>query len=373
MTPKSYADAEAQRLLGVVHAHTAGIPRFWRRIDEFRANRGNGRIPNWPNWCYLPVAGFIAIMSEGDMARITRELISRVPATAALATWRITQGIYRFDETLFWEVWRTPVAGALPGELLQRLPEWCVYVPFPEPMIILKGLASQHYRGFWAHMEWDANGNEPELRLLLDAHNAQSGRGSVVAFMLHLKPGATLAQALQAMYRHIMAMGGAESDAVETAIREDPGVLDELTQMLEPLVSLVLYLCSATSELTNDTGQVISPRRPRPIKIKGRERLPAPPHPTTWDVGVRLGAALRVARTYVQTQEAPAEGDEADDDLNSPLQGRSVRAHIRRAHWHAFWTGPRSDPTKRKLIVKWLPAIPVGLPEELIPTIRPVD
>lgn len=37
-----------------------------------------------------------------------------------------------------------------------------------------------------------------------------------------------------------------------------------------------------------------------------------------------------------------------------------------------FWTGPMSEPEKRKLVVKWLPPIPVGFKfgDDIIPTIK---
>ena len=64
-----------------------------------------------------------------------------------------------------------------------------------------------------------------------------------------------------------------------------------------------------------------------------------------------------------------AEAPEADA---SPRQ--APRAHIRRAHWHTYWVGEgsRIDPSKAQVRVRWLPPIPVGLPDALIPTIRPV-
>ena len=39
--------------------------------------------------------------------------------------------------------------------------------------------------------------------------------------------------------------------------------------------------------------------------------------------------------------------------------GTRPRAHIRRAHWHRFWTGPRDG--ERTPRVKWLPPIPVNV------------
>lgn len=45
----------------------------------------------------------------------------------------------------------------------------------------------------------------------------------------------------------------------------------------------------------------------------------------------------------------------------------SSRPLIRRAHWHHFWTGPRDG--ERKLILQWLPPIPVGADDEELPVV----
>lgn len=83
----------------------------------------------------------------------------------------------------------------------------------------------------------------------------------------------------------------------------------------------------------------------------------APDGTTTWDVGVRIGAALRRARDH---EDQPADEQRA--------VGTRPRAHIRCAHWHTFWTGARDgEQTPR---VKWLPPIPVNVADdETLPAI----
>ena len=60
-----------------------------------------------------------------------------------------------------------------------------------------------------------------------------------------------------------------------------------------------------------------------------------------------------------------------------PATGRTrPRAHVRRAHWHGFWTGPR-DPERaeeRRFDLRWLPPIPVAVDDvnDLPVTVRPV-
>lgn len=82
---------------------------------------------------------------------------------------------------------------------------------------------------------------------------------------------------------------------------------------------------------------------------------------SVWDTGYRIGSALQRAH---EAQRESAPGGDA---------GKSPSPHIRRAHWHHFWVGPGKEPKERKLVLKWLPPIPVSLADdEIIPTVHPV-
>lgn len=131
---------------------------------------------------------------------------------------------------------------------------------------------------------------------------------------------------------------------------------------LLPLVSLVTYICVEAAAVGNGSGN--HPARPRPTRTRRGERLFPPDSPTEWQVAYRLGAALR--RAYA-AEDAP---------LGATGTGHaSPRPHIRRGHWHSFWTGRRSVPSERNLTAKWLPPIAVNVSdvEQLVPTIRTVD
>lgn len=49
-----------------------------------------------------------------------------------------------------------------------------------------------------------------------------------------------------------------------------------------------------------------------------------------------------------------------------------MRPHIRRAHWHSYWTGKKDVQEERKLIVNWVAPTMVGDSDNVIPTIRDV-
>ena len=82
--------------------------------------------------------------------------------SGALVARRVTQGIYRFDPTTFDALWKTPVAGDIPTEVLFHLPEWCVYIPTPD-----QTWQGANLNGFFAHLESDMNDRRTELRLVL--------------------------------------------------------------------------------------------------------------------------------------------------------------------------------------------------------------
>lgn len=331
------------------HLAAAGklYPHAWKQADEFRADRGRAGLPDWPEWCYLPLAGWYAVVSGGGNNRLGLAGVSDVARLGAIGAWRVTQGIYRFDPALYESIITTPVAGDLPHDVLYRLPEWCVYIETPD----MQWSGGPLY-GFFAHLEHDANTGRPELRLLLDAEVA------LTPIPLHL--GAwSLAESIARM------TDVASVQAMAHGVDATPaGVTGEIRSWVEPLVSLLLYLCAENAEIGDGTR---APAIPQPKRTKQGWRLFPPDRPTTWDVGVRLGAALR--RAY-HAQEVDQGGTHA-----------GPRPHIRRAHWHGFRSGPmkREDGTDipavaRKFSLRWLPPIPVNLDDvaDLPATIRPV-
>ena len=100
----------------------------------------------------------------------------------------------------------------------------------------------------------------------------------------------------------------------------------------------VAYICS----LNADIAESYAPRK-NLRRNNAKRRSMAEWH----EVGYRIGSELRAyRRCESETREH---------------QGGTVRPHMRRAHWHHYWTGPRKGD--RKLILKWLAPTMVGVGE----------
>ena len=287
------------------------------------------------------MAAHYAVVSGGGY--MPPHKLPDVSRLAALGTWRYTQGIYRVDPSLLDHIASTPIDRDLPCDVLMRLPEWCLYIEAPG---ILFGGTPIH--GFFAHLEWDVQTQRTELRLLIDAADA------LTPLPLHL--GAwPLADAVQKAF------------AVPTVAAHigapPPGMVEATTTGAAQLVNLLLFVLSQVHDIGQPNKR---PGNPVPKRIRhGGWQLFAADGPSTWDVGVRMGAALRKAYAAEQMGGQGA----------APHSG--PRPHVRRAHWHGFWSGSR-DPEQsasRKYDVRWLPPIPVNLDDvaDLPATIRKVQ
>jgi len=319
------------------------IPTCWKEVDRFRAMRGKG-LPNWPPYCFLPLAGAYAILSRGDS--LSPEECGAIAAFGALAAWRATQGIYEIHPAMRAAVETTPI-GAIPVEVLHRMPEWCIYIRTPGNSYL-----GEKVEGFFAFLEYDANTGSEELRIVIDCPPCL-----LSVLSIHLDQGG-LELGVAAAYAECRKQAHKAGMDFERAIRIMGVGPSELAALLTPYVNLVLYVSAENAEICDASNTRTRPEKPRPTRTKKGLRLFPPDHPTTWDVGMRLGAALQAA--------------EVDDD-SEPRGGTHAgpRPHIRRAHWHHYWSGPKSA---QEISLRWLAPIAVNVDDThpLVPTVRPI-
>lgn len=308
---------------------------LFSRIYFFAEHKGEDDVLQWPDWCFVPLpAVYAAIQPEGQIDPHKGALIGTI---GALAAWRVSKGIYRFDPEVLEELWRTELDETIDESVLYHLPEFCCYIETPG-----KTFFDEQLHGFFVHLEYDVNAKRPDLRLLLD-------RGPIpipMPFPVHLGYGSIVEGIKRSLAQGALYSPNAEPMPVHAS--------ELIFEELSGIISLVLYLCTANADISGE-----KPTRYRMKRTKRGPRVFGADHVRTWDVAVRLGAALRSARVrYERDPEAAGTG--------SPK-----RPHIRRAHFHTYHTGAgRVDS-----ILKWLPPIAVNVDDwdEVVPVIRAVD
>jgi hypothetical protein len=338
-------------------AHHGGL---WKKVEETRALRSRRTDPvQWPDWCFLPrwwssriVAGLFGRRDPDVSDDSSGAWLS------ALAAWRTTQGVYRIDHDIAAELMKTPLTSDLPGEVLFRLPEWSVYVEAPAGLKA-DGCA---VAGFFAYLDGIST-EEVDLIVVADLRANPDG-GIPEDYLLCHAPIALGAGSLEASIRASLELAvktrADQQVAPETLLRDNlDSMIEEQRTALAPYISLLLYLCSTAADIADRSGRRERPANPVPVKTKKGVRMFPAEKVTHWDVGFRMGADLR---------RAAAESGESKGGAHA-----SPRPHVRTAHWHHYWTGPR-DSTQRKLVLKWLHPMLVKAekPEDLVPTVRPV-
>lgn len=121
---------------------------------------------------------------------------------------------------------------------------------------------------------------------------------------------------------------GAAPDVVES-LKNSGYVADYLKRKsndISKLLSVLLYISSDEPEIDSERQPGTYPVRPKPVKTKKGFRLFPANGPRYWTVGQNTREMLAV--TLDETEVCAA-------------TGRHVRAHLRRGHWHGFWSGKR--------------------------------
>jgi hypothetical protein len=311
---------------------TKEYPGAWKSLQEMRNDKGEG-LPSWPDWCFTPMAAHSAIALSGK-AHPSLTSLRDISILAALDAWRYTQGIYKFTKELDESISKTKINKNIPVDVLFRLPQWCVYVETP---------SIEGQFGFFAHLEHDIKTGRAELRLLLDQED------DLCPLILHLgdwsveesidrmisesnKQTEFLNECLSDQGEHV----SPEMISAFKAVNDSKLVKSSMYDKAHGCISLLLYLCSDEPDIERIENSL--PHIPSPKKTKKGFRFFPPKKPKVWNIGKELTKQLNVR-----------------SECKNGTHKRPI-PHIRKAHWHGFWSGEKGS-NLRKFNYKWLPPL----------------
>lgn len=250
---------------------------------------------------------------------------------ASIAHWRLTKGVYEFDPELNDALDQSDV-GSLPLDAVRNLPEYAPYI-----------VLDREYMGVHVYGAWVCRGDtgKGEDGVQVVAHGPNGWLHCIVLFM-DTDIDATLSRAYQNL----------NADGLSSAV-----MLQEGKRLVTDVLKRALYLASTEPDLT---GVVRKPQFFKRISHGASIITTDPPRAANViGVGYRYGAAVR---TWKQQERETREG-------GAPT-GTTVAPHIRRAHYHLYWTGKgRKEPR-----VKWIAPVLVGAKdvEAIATTVRAV-
>ncbi len=283
-----------------------------------------------PDWCIMPTLFPFLVLTEryGELFHISH--MDEMMTLGSMYTWRCSKGVYRFAPEIYQALVSQPISGDLPMDCLYHLPEWAVYIETP-------GLSYERHpmRGFIAHLDYNlfSHGVDLQFAMFLEERDMPKmvalpfGEGGILDAMDRVDQVDSLFGNPNVHIRYI-------------------GSRDEYKMTFTAMLQLLLYLCSDEP----DMPEIEHPQYRK--TLSGHVRTPE--EPRVWDVGVRISNVMRKYRN-----------GGANGGVNNnvePGSHASPRPHVRSAHWHTYWTGPRkAEFPLRKPIVKWIPPIPIGI------------
>jgi hypothetical protein len=269
----------------------------------------------------LPLTEWMAI-AEKFFAKGTKipVIFWEAERIAAVCSWALGQGIYRFNPNLLDAVVKTEIPDNFPLETFLTLPEYCIYTEIPHDLCEKK-LPGTRVHGFFAYVNDSPEMRFPSLRIALDTDKG------IHTVPIDLDRSLTLKDAIC-----LVEKGTKNENAFLRAFN------DSVSELIAPLLPLLLYICSDKPEIDNFREPQSVPYRAELKKIKKGFRFFVPQEPRIWIVGEKTGEAI---------QKYAASGG----------RGKSKRPHLRRAHWHGYRYGKRGNQVLKFV---WLSPIPVN-------------
>lgn len=127
---------------------------------------------------------------------------------------------------------------------------------------------------------------------------------------------------------YIAEYGEKSHEAVAKGIK---GIVAEIVEYMQ----FVVYLSAINSEIVPVTKNAVIKRQAGQRVYQSREKSEQS------EVGYKIGAAIR--KSLAEREKVKYVGEHAKSSKKSP--------HIRRSHFHSYWTGHGED---KQLIIKWV-------------------
>ena len=329
--------------LKILKKITEQYPKAWEQMEMFHNNNGAPDLGSWPDWCYAPMSAALAVASKGyDLDKLPIDIrmgmTSVAQAIFALAPWRLSKEVYVIDEDLKDLLFEQDGELDVPDEILLQLPYPCFYVELPNTYYRVDKI-----HGFFVTLEYDVTNGDKELKPVFLTNN-----GDIFSYSIHI--GAkTIEESVDMLDKQALENTNGDKELKRLALKAMQDSAETKT-FLKQILQVILYILAQNAEIAPNSEQSFITKRGKTVKDKYSEIR-------KWDVGVRIGAAIRQQKAKEQSRQKE----------HKQSEHQSPRPHMRRGHWHHFWTGPKAQPEERKLILKWLSPMAIAANPEDMP------
>lgn len=344
--------------------HAVSILRqTYKNLDKLTNEAGKIRFGKMKNECspytFLPVNEYLWLCGQKDYKgpggkHFNDYVMDNVPefypsalALAAMNAWYYTKHIYEIDNFLAQELIKTPFDGVVPLEALKKFPNFGIYIKCNLPELLPKDREDGRFLGFFCSLAARNIGKNGVDSLIFVTHLGHppeyprylyqdSAWGEPISMPIYGENRTIQSHFEQSIEqnKHLVLQRFSDLSLGAWDLR---GI-----EVCKKLINIVLYLCSTNLDVIDKSPNVeIHPFKPVTRKnVLGKFQILPALKPKIMSVGENISVALKKEAQLYKGSTSP------------------VRPHVRRAHWHGYWTGPRMG--ERDFILKWIPPTLVG-------------
>lgn len=248
---------------------------------------------------------------------------------SAMSRWRVSKHIFEVDQELCEIFMNTDKLDAdIPNEIVTRLVYDTFYVKLPDKYITVRNVNNENLNISIDGFFYNVIGNSIIIVIMYTSGHTQS-------LGFDLQPGKTL------------------RECIENNLKANEDVYKTINFMLQ----IVLYLCADNADIEENPVQKTIYKKSDKIKDNYSELR-------RWDVGFRYGQAIRKSKAKQKAADTVQDNREGSHSRK--------RTHVRRGHYHHYWTGSEKAGN-RKLVLKWTSPVVINAEYENTVTIHKVS
>lgn len=296
----------------------------WEQLEEIRAVL-QSRINRSGRPYITLLETLFAMNCVHEIPANQRKEAARIAnGICALAAWRVSKQVYHFEKEMELLLYQQIEDIKLPAGVLKNMPYPCIYVESPN-------LQENDFHGFFVYYDEDHEHME-SLKFMLICPNGRE----VQMHGIELADGKSISECLAALLKKCY-----QTENVE-------GKVQERIQIIEKMLQLVLYICAVNADIqpASEGTKTVS-RKMKQVRDQYGEI-------NKWDVGVRVVKELQQSRKKQSGDISNNQEKREKEEAHKAFRRRPV-PHVRRGHWHTYWTGRKDGSEARHLILKWIP------------------
>lgn len=286
--------------------------RFLMTWDEWIFSALDLKFPNWSKG-----------LKHGDS--IPQQYFEYLPSSVGIlqsaGLWRYTKSIYQFDETIGKMLIASEFNGKIPSSVLENIPEWVVYIDTSNLALELENTAVS---GIYFNVT-ETVGNLVLVQTVLLSNN-------VTKTSLMMLSDKSIEENIADFV-----------DKYHNKEKElDMVLIEPFVQFLKQTIHLLLFVLQPEPDIY-PIEPLASTSSYEPFKKTKK--------------GIRLFEAQKT-RTFKVGTDTKKSLDDSVAKFKAANAGGTVIPHIRRGHWHGYWSGSKDS---KKFSYKWvLPIIVNG-------------